>query len=77
MMADADSITAGISDEYARELEVAARLAREAGAVIKREGNPLPSSRESMATAFFGERLAKRYSQFTGGKKKDSWIYKQ
>lgn len=49
----------------------------EAGAIGRDDSNPLPSSRESMATAFFGERLTKRYSGLTGGEKKDSWVYRR
>ena len=48
----------------------------QANAVTSNNANPLPTSRESMATAFFGERLTKRYSHLTGGKKKDSWVYR-
>ena len=49
----------------------------EAGAVVKDDSNRLPTSRESMASAFFGERLSKRYSLLSGGDKKDSWVYKK
>ncbi|MDA0770608.1 MAG: prephenate dehydrogenase [Chloroflexi bacterium] len=49
----------------------------QANAVTGKHENPLPSSRESMATAFFGERLSKRYSLLSGGEKKDSWVYRR
>lgn len=48
----------------------------EAGVVVQDNTTKLPTSRESMTTAFFGERLAKRYGQMTG-EKKDSWVYKR
>lgn len=48
----------------------------EAGAVVSTGNeNNLPSAGESMATAFFGERLMRRYQQATGGEKKESWVY--
>ena len=50
----------------------------DAGAVVNEGGeNALPTAGESMATAFFGERLLKRYRQATSEKKADSWIYRR
>lgn len=49
----------------------------DAGAVVNTGENNLPSAGESMANAFFGERLTQRYRQATGSEKKQSWIYRR
>lgn len=48
----------------------------DAGAVVDTGENTLPTAGQSMATAFFGEKLTQRYQQMTGGDdKKKSWSY--
>ena len=49
----------------------------DAGAVVDTGENALPTAGQSMATAFFGEKLTQRYQQMTGGdeKKQKSWTY--
>ena len=47
----------------------------DAGAVVDTGDNALPTAGQSMATAFFGEKLTQRYQQMTGGEKKQSWNY--
>ena len=48
----------------------------DAGAVVDTGENALPTAGQSMATAFFGEKLTQRYQQMTGGEeKKKSWNY--
>ena len=49
----------------------------DAGAVVDTGENALPTAGQSMATAFFGEKLTQRYQQMTGGdeKRKKSWNY--
>ncbi len=47
----------------------------DAGAVVDTGENNLPTAGQSMATAFFGERLTQRYNQMTGGEKKSPWTY--
>ncbi len=50
----------------------------EAGVVVSEENpNRLPTASESMATAFLGERLLRRYQQATSGNKEKSWTYKR
>lgn len=49
----------------------------DAGAVVNTGENNLPSAGESMANAFFGERLTQRYRQATGSEKKQPWIYRR
>ncbi len=48
----------------------------DAGVVVDTGDAPaLPTAGQSMANAFFGERLTERYRQMTGGEKKESWTY--
>ena len=48
----------------------------DAGAVVDTGENALPTAGQSMATAFFGDKLTERYRQMTGGDdKKKSWTY--
>ena len=48
----------------------------DAGAVVATGDNTLPTAGQSMANAFFGEKLTQRYQQMTGGEdKKQSWNY--
>lgn len=47
----------------------------DAGAVVDAGENTLPSAGESMAVAFFGDRLTQRYRQMSGGEKKNAWTY--
>jgi prephenate dehydrogenase len=49
----------------------------EAGAVTPTSESALPSARESMASAFFGERAVKRYQQMTGKDKKNPLKYER
>ncbi|MCI0439415.1 MAG: prephenate dehydrogenase/arogenate dehydrogenase family protein [Chloroflexi bacterium] len=62
-------------DSFVKAWEGRARW--EANAVVEHDGPRLPTASESMAMAFFGERLMERYRQMTGGdeKKKRSWKY--
>jgi len=62
-------------DVFIRAWEAKARW--EAGAVIEDNQPRLPSAGESMARVFIGERLTRRYRQFTDSdsKKKSSWRY--
>ena len=53
-----------------------ARARWEAGAVVPNDGPSLPSARESMATAFLGERLSQRMRQISGGDDKEPWKYR-
>lgn len=53
-----------------------ARARWEAGAVVEDNSRPtLPSASESMAMAFFGERLVSRYKQMKDKDDKKSWKY--
>ncbi len=54
-----------------------ARARWEAGAVVPKDGPSLPSARDSMATAFLGERLSQRMKQMSGGgEDKEPWKYR-
>lgn len=55
-----------------------ARSRWEVNAVVEDEQTAMPSARESMASAFLGERLLDRYRQMTGSdKQKHDWKYKR
>lgn len=52
-----------------------ARARWETGAVEPKSNSDLPSARDSMASAFFGDKLAKRFKSATDEEDKDSWKY--
>ncbi len=62
-------------DTFVKSWEARARW--EANAVVEDDRVKLPGAGESMASAFFGERLANRYKEITGSadKKKSPWTY--
>ena len=62
-------------DTFVKSWEARARW--EANAVVEDNRIKLPGAGESMASAFFGDRLANRYKELTGSdsKKKSPWTY--
>jgi prephenate dehydrogenase len=74
MRADIGSNSDDLLDDFIRAWEERARW--EIGAVGKEKSNiNIPSSGETMAAAFLGDRLAQRLTKLTDEKSRESWKY--